>query len=489
MGLSELTLLLPFILTLCSSQSTFHVIPTPDTPCLAESCLSLVEYTRQGAKRLDNATLVFLPGTHTIDSSIEIGNLTSLTLLGDSSSQVTSRILCSQRASINFQYVEKLFISTLGIVSCGSEESDYYGAAMVVEVVQNLTITNCLFQNSEHQGGFNAYGGALALIFSTVTVSQTIFEHNSASYGGAVYVRNSIVNFVGNSFVSNVGRINGGAVFVDSGLDSLLLGSLTSVDFTENLFSLNSGGGAFVFAVDPDVFSFVDNEFAGNSGSVVYGSSTPQPSVYYVTPTPDVPCPRTPCHTLSEYVEQADQFFTMSTTFKFLPGNHSLCNRLLVSGIDSLSLEGDPLLPTNILCNTSDSTGLEFQYMNQLYISELIFDSCGGDNAASAAVLLQSVGHSEVSNTTIKGTEFSLTDIDFSRASGMVVLDSTLILTGSVFEDNFNAVGSGGGVFAENSFVSITGSRFINNCVMASLRRGGWASVVQCHSRSNRKSV
>ena len=477
MGFYELALLLTLILPLCPAQSTYYVTPTPETPCPAESCLSFVEYTRQGTKQLENATLVFLPGTHSIDSSIELGNLTSLTLLGDSSSlpQVTSRILCSQRASVSFQYVEKLFISTLGFVSCGTEADDYHGAAVVAEVVQNLTIANCLFQDNNNLNGFN--GGALAVIFSTVDVSQTTFERNSASYGGAAYIRNSIVSFTGNSFVSNVGRINGGAVFVHSGVDFLSLSSLTSVDFTENLFSHNSGGGAVVFADDPTVLTFTDNEFTNNTGNVVYGSSTPQPSVYYVTPTPDVPCPGNPCHTLSEYVEQAGQFFTMSTTLKFLPGNHSLRSRLLVSGIDSLTLEGDPSLPTQIICSTLKSTGFEFQHMTQLYISELIFDSCGGDNAASAALLLQSIGRSEVSNSTIKGTEFSQREIDISRTSAFAVLDSTLILTGSMFEENLNAVGNGGGVYAENSFVSITGSRFINNCVTSSLRRGGGVAL------------
>ena len=471
----KLVLLLPFILLLCSAQSTYYVTPTPETPCPGEPCLSFVEHTRQGGGHLENSTLVFLPGTHTIESSIEIGNLTSLTLLGDPSSlpQVTSRINCSQPASISFQYIENLFITTLSIVSCGSEGNDYHGAAVVAELVTNLTISNGLFQNNTNLNGFK--GGALAVVFSSLTVSRTTFESNSASYGGGVYIRNSVANFNGNSFISNSGRINGGAVFVDSGLNSL--SSLTSANFTENYFSHNGGGGVAIFADITVMLTFTENVFTNNSGSAVYGSFIQLPSTYYVTPTPDMPCPEKPCHTLSEYVQQAGQYLTVNTTFKFLPGNHYLRNRLLVSGIHSLTLEGDPRLPTRIVCSTTESTGFNFQHMRQLYISELIFDSCGGNYAASAALLLESIDYSEISNTIVKGTEFSLTEIDYRKTSALAVFDSTLLLSGSVFEDNFNAVGDGGGVYVQNSVVSITGSTFLNNSATSLLRRGGGVSL------------
>ena len=57
-------------------------------------------------------------------------------------------------------------------------------------------------------------------------------------------------------------------------------------------------------------------------------------STYYVTPTPDTPCPGEPCHTLSEYI--AGQYFNnlpVNTTMEFLPGNHTLEQTISVTNL------------------------------------------------------------------------------------------------------------------------------------------------------------
>ena len=295
MSFYELALLLPFILPLCSAQSTYYVTPTPDTPCPVDACLSFVEHTRQGGGHLENATLVFLPGTHTIESSIEIGNLTSLTLLGNSSSlpQVTSRIVCSQPASISFQCIENLFISALGIVSCGfndytsgfsynyygsgaavkaklcGSEYDFQGAAVVAKSVQNLTISNCHFQNNTNL----VYGGALAVGGGTLTISQTIFKYNSAFYnGGGVYIRNSVANFTRNQFENNQADSDGGGVYIEN----------SDANFTENHFKnnqANEGGGVAIFNtengrvkgsgyIENSIANFVENKFKNNQANI-----------------------------------------------------------------------------------------------------------------------------------------------------------------------------------------------------------------------------
>ena len=46
--------------------------------------------------------------------------------------------------------------------------------------------------------------------------------------------------------------------------------------------------------------------------------------IYYITPTPNTPCPGEPCHTLSQYGERYFQNFNSNTTLVFLPGDHLL---------------------------------------------------------------------------------------------------------------------------------------------------------------------
>ena len=534
MNMHKLALLLLFILPLCSAQSTYYIIPTPNTPCPVDSCLSFVEHTRQGGGHLENATLVFLPGTHTIESSIEIGNLTNLMLLGNSSSlpQVTSRISCSQPASISFQYIENLFISALGIVSCGSENSEnvVYGAAVVAELVQNLTISNCLFQNNTNLDG---EGGALAVVSSSVAVLQSIFESNYVFYdGGSAYIQNSVANFTGNRFENNQARYGGGvtidensigyfteSVFMNNAarfggggvdvfnnstakmLNNTMVkntagdyggavydefGSLVEftgntfidnsamngggvaiqdnsiADFTGNNFINNSNSGAWEVEIDTTSrATFTNNIFINSTGYAVYGSTNNTPSIYYVKPSPDTLCPKSPCRTLSEYLKLADQYFTLNTTLFLLPGDHLLEDKILVRDISALTLIGGTAdddsssarsLATMIIC-TSRTVFFHFQNISEVNINAVGFVSCG--NANFSAMSLLALHHASIFNCTFQNS---------TGGALSVMQTDNLVLTHNSFVDNFSpAVGGGIHVLSVNNALfpsnSFTGNR------------------------------
>ena len=70
-------------------------------------------------------------------------------------------------------------------------------------------------------------------------------------------------------------------------------------------------------------------------------------SFLYVTPSPLVPCPAEPCHTLSEYAHNVSHYFTSNTTLIFLSGTHELDTSLTVSGLTSLQLLGNTSEPTS----------------------------------------------------------------------------------------------------------------------------------------------
>ena len=56
-------------------------------------------------------------------------------------------------------------------------------------------------------------------------------------------------------------------------------------------------------------------------------------TTYYVTPSPDTPCPREPCHTLSQYADQYFQNFSSNATLVFLPGDHILNDTISMGSI------------------------------------------------------------------------------------------------------------------------------------------------------------
>ena len=107
-------------------------------------------------------------------------------------------------------------------------------------------------------------------------------------------------------------------------------------------------------------------------------------STYYITPTPDTPCPGEPCNTLSEYV--ADQYFNnlpANTTMEFLPGNHTLEQTIAVSNLTWLTLHGDssslPEMTSSIICTWQ--AGFVFSDITELYVTALAFISCGHNNS------------------------------------------------------------------------------------------------------------
>ena len=66
-------LVLILLIASCSTQSTFYIKPTPDTPCPGEPCHTLTEYAaEQYFKNLFvNTTMEFLPGNHTVEQTFK----------------------------------------------------------------------------------------------------------------------------------------------------------------------------------------------------------------------------------------------------------------------------------------------------------------------------------------------------------------------------------------------------------------------------------
>ena len=224
MGLQELVLLLLFILPLCSAQNTYYVLPTPDTPCSAPEpgdCCVLSECVEQLDKYFaSNTTLVFLPGSHILSTSLRVEGVNNLTLIGDSSflPTVTSRITCIGDPVAYFLFHEALglTISALAFDSCGSDLL----SGVSLTSVSDSQITDCVFQNCRaHIGGALLVSGG-----GNTTISNCVFKNNSAFAGGGVAVcgdaitiygdgiRNidSEVSFIRNHFVNNTANTSGG---------------------------------------------------------------------------------------------------------------------------------------------------------------------------------------------------------------------------------------------------------------------------------------
>ena len=216
-------------------------------------------------------------------------------------------------------------------------------------------------------------------------------------------------------------------------------------------------------------------------------SSCSAQSTYYVTPTPDTPCPGEPCHTLSEYT--AGQFFNnlpVNTTMEFLPGNHTLEQTISVTNLTWLTLHGDlsslPEIISRIECTWP--AGFVFTNISKLYISALGFISCG--HHSSAAVNINSVQQSDISYCSfyssvnasqgykhkgsalyIQNSYITLIVNDFKHntatmGGALFVESSNITLTWNTFQNN-SAEFSGGAVYVSSSILNVTGNTFQNN--------------------------
>ena len=112
-------------------------------------------------------------------------------------------------------------------------------------------------------------------------------------------------------------------------------------------------------------------------------SGTATAETFYVMSSSTTGCPKKPCYTLTDVVQNPSQFFASNTVITFLPGNHHTNIRrnltVLIKDVRNISLIGSD--PTNndsksvILC--TGSLGFAFVNVSTLKLVNLHFYFCG----------------------------------------------------------------------------------------------------------------
>ena len=241
-----LVLLLSSIHTESYAESTYHIKPTPDTPCPAEPCLTLSEYA-QSPFLTSNTTLIFLPGSHSLDRDIAVTNVTRFVMVGDSASspQITSRIVCDGSHLLTFFNISQLHIYFLQITSCGSVTvpavsvvsvsqvqilGSVFGTASLLVIGSMLNCSGTNFSNS--------LGTGLVLSKDYVELHSSVFSNNS---GGGVNSTNSTLTLTGiNTFMNNTADFGGGISATESSI--YITGNVTFLDNSAG----TSGGGVYL---------------------------------------------------------------------------------------------------------------------------------------------------------------------------------------------------------------------------------------------------
>ena len=450
----ELQLLGIFVaFILCSTQTTYYITPALTTPCPGEPCNTLSWYAEQSFWNFSsNTTLVFLPGDHTLNLTISVGSVSnytdkshhnlikhfyyahpSLTLLGSPSSlpEVASRIVCTQPAGFTFSGITELHINALSFISCGNDDS----AALNIRLVRNSCISNCTFQENEYgllQSG--RHGGAVYVRNSTLTITRSSFQNNTAYWGGALDVWwNSTVTLSKNTFKSNFAKI-GGAVNVFKYSALILM---------ENLFQYNSATyGAAIFVRTGCILTLSGNTFQNNSANS-YGGAIHADTNNTLNFSNNMFQNNRAKHVGGALLVQTN--CTLALSENSFHNNSASHGGAIVIDTNSTTT----FFANTFQNNSADYGGAVYVHVNStLYLAENIFQNNHVEHAGGALLVFIN------STLTLTNNSFKSNYAGYRHA-----LNSTLANT---FQNNH---GNGGAIYVQvNSYVSLSENIFQNNC-------------------------
>ena len=198
---------------------------------------------------------------------------------------------------------------------------------------------------------------------------------------------------------------------------------------------------------------------------------------YYITPSPDIPCPEEPCLTLSQFAANSSNC-TGNVSLIFFPGNHILDSMLNVSGADNFSMKPRDNKLVTIECKSQSGQFVVYETTFSS-IKRLHFNGCGGNTVTKAKQLV-------VEDTTFQGVEeegrgtaLVLNEVNFAEITGSSFISNTpgvnsehhyvrefitdpdILQRLALEEDDLISVG--GALLTTSSNVSVTNTKFILN--------------------------
>ena len=202
-----------------------------------------------------------------------------------------------------------------------------------------------------------------------------------------------------------------------------------------------------------------------------------QHHAFFIKPVNTSYCPEevnaSQCYDLHALVSGKHWLSDPLTILFFLPGEHFLELDLDVRNTEEFWMipyvqYNDSLARISITCTKYGQT-IHFQNVLFVMVDSISFHSCGVDNDSSGALQLRSVYHSEIINS--KWYE--------SRSSAIFIQDSNTVVSDCQFIRGYCSNCSGGGIHAETSNVTFTGTNIIaENTVWDG--DGGELSLVGC---------
>ena len=191
-----------------SNADTFHIVASQDTPCPGEfsgvPCVSLQQYVSNPNINTSNITLLFQTGSHTLATAFSASSASSYTLTGEdvniecvssaaqwnflSIQQVHMRGISFFRChgGMTFRNMEVLTMVNIKLQYSDNRFSRTPNAPIIINNVTQVYVTRSDYSDNYN---YNGYGGLFNIRNSSIEMSSSIFQNNSAFYyGGVLYV-------------------------------------------------------------------------------------------------------------------------------------------------------------------------------------------------------------------------------------------------------------------------------------------------------------
>ena len=253
------TCILASILLTQSHTITHYVKPDGGMLCPVMPCFAFAEYAANDSLNLElDSTFIFLPGNHSLNSDFVAANLSSLILSGlELTSPPQAHVVCTSPAGLTFENISRVEISNLAFTSCGRPGTLFsIPNAILVNSVEDFLLNSTLLQSS--------VTSALLLSQSNARIVNCSFDGTTGGTVGSVFMVDSVVSFVNNSFANNLGTNQGGALYSER----------SALEFSgKNIFEKNSGrfGGA-AYLLQSNATFYGSTCFVSNMAQVFGGA-------------------------------------------------------------------------------------------------------------------------------------------------------------------------------------------------------------------------
>ena len=236
-GIPSVCLLLWIVtLSLLSSKCngvTYYVTPNSTTPCPSEPCHVLNYYAHHHAFNTTNARFVFLPGNHTLNTTIVVENVQNLTLTGDDRFETdllglpvpSSQIHCNRinGTGFDFENLSNLNIDSLLFSECVHEKVIYshkFPGMQLMEMIGALTMHNTFNSTISMVTIQQSPGSGIVAVnlFGSITDSIFLVSNNTLAYFAYRGYNEKNKKISSSSFVMSSSRFLYGSGVVAGGL-------------------------------------------------------------------------------------------------------------------------------------------------------------------------------------------------------------------------------------------------------------------------------